>query len=86
MGWKKGQSGNPSGRKRSNWRKAFDAAIEADTEKHAQSIFEYVIELAREDNKVLIAILRKCLPDYLLAVALLEFDGYIKRLQISYFL
>ena len=63
MAFKKGQSGNPSGRKRSNWRKLFDAAIEADTKKHGQSIFEYALEQARKDNTVLVAILRKCLPD-----------------------
>lgn len=63
MGWKKGQSGNPSGRKRTQWRKHFDAAIAADTEKHKQSIFEYAIEQARKDHTVLVAILRKCLPD-----------------------
>ena len=63
MAFQKGQSGNPSGRKRSNWRKLFDAAIEADTEKHGQSIFEHAIEQARTDNTLLAAILRKCLPD-----------------------
>ena len=63
MSWKPGQSGNPSGRKRSNWRKDFDAAIKADTEKHGQSIFELAIEQARTDSTLMAAILRKCLPD-----------------------
>ncbi|NIP28941.1 MAG: hypothetical protein GWN55_04420 [Phycisphaerae bacterium] len=63
MGWKKGQSGNPSGRKRTQWRKLFDAAIEADAKKHGQSIFEYAIEQARKEPALLVAILRKCLPD-----------------------
>ena len=63
MAFKKGQSGNPSGRKRSNWREHFDAAIAADTKKHKQSIFEHAIEQARKDNTLLAAILRKCLPD-----------------------
>lgn len=63
MPFRKGQSGNPSGRKRSNWRKHFDAAIEADTKKHKQSLFEHAIEQARTDNILLAAILRKCLPD-----------------------
>ena len=63
MAWAKGESGNLSGRRRSNWRKIFDAAIDADTEKHGQSIFEYAIAEARNDNTLLAVILKKCLPD-----------------------
>lgn len=63
MSWKKGQSGNPSGRHRSSWRTDFDAALAADTKKHRQSIFEHAIAEARTDNTLLAAILRKCLPD-----------------------
>lgn len=63
MVWQKGQSGNPSGRKRAQWRKLFDAAIAVDTKKHKQSIFEHAIAEARKDNTLLASILRKCLPD-----------------------
>jgi len=75
MAWKKGQSGNPSGRKRAQWRKLFDAAIEADTKKHGQSIFEYAIEQARKDNTLLAAILRKCLPDMKVVDAQVEMES-----------
>jgi hypothetical protein len=75
MGWPKGQSGNPSGRKRTQWRKHFDAAIAADTEKHKQSIFEYAVEQARKDHTVLVAILRKCLPDLKVVDAQIEMES-----------
>ena len=63
MGCQIGKSGNPSGRKRSNWRTFFDATIEVDAKKHKQPIFEYALERARTDNKLLAVILSKCLLD-----------------------
>ena len=61
--WKKGHSGNPTGRKRSQWREHFDALIAADAKKHKESIFEHAIEQACKDNALLAAILSKCWPD-----------------------
>ena len=65
--WAAGTSGNPQGRprgtKNTTWRADFEKAIREDKNKYNQSIFEYALEQARKDNTVLVAILKKVIPD-----------------------
>lgn len=64
MGWKKGQSGNLNGRpKRQN---SYDALLEAIAiveKKQDKSILRHFIEQAFLDNKVLVAAMKKIMPD-----------------------
>lgn len=63
MAWKKGQSGNPAGRKRNEARELLEKAVHAEAKKRKKSLFEHAIERAYEDDTVLVALLRKLIPD-----------------------
>jgi hypothetical protein len=63
MPFKKGQSVNPGGKPKSEYRKMLDLAMKAKTKEHKMSLIEHAVEQAYSDNTVLTAILRKLLPD-----------------------
>jgi hypothetical protein len=63
MAWMKGQSGNPKGRVKSDARKLLEEAVAAEGKKRKKSIYQHMVERAYEDDTVLVALVRKLLPD-----------------------
>lgn len=63
MPFVKGKSGNPGGRKRDDARALLEAAIHRYERKHKVDFFDYVVLRAVKDNAVLVALLRKLVPD-----------------------
>lgn len=66
MGFKKGQSGNPKGRKPGTATKvkALEDAIKiVEKQKGKKKFLIHAVEMAYEDTKVLVAILKKIIPD-----------------------
>lgn len=72
MAFKKGQSGNPNGRKKGvpnkrtelmNAIKYVQGTKDPNTKKKRKKLLVHAIEKAYEDNTVLIALLRKLIPD-----------------------
>ncbi|MEN6414387.1 MAG: DUF5681 domain-containing protein [Veillonellales bacterium] len=64
--WKKGVTGNPKGRPRKPEAEMLREALERAKEKHnGIHLIEHAVDLAYHDNNVLIAILKKILPDQL---------------------
>ena len=61
--WRKGQSGNPKGKPKSDFRKMMDAALTAESKAKGISLIRHAVKQAYKDNAVLVAILRKVLPD-----------------------
>lgn len=61
--WNKGESGNPHGRHKSKWSLLLDKAIQAEQKKHRRNLIRHIVAEAYEDNTVLVALLRKILPD-----------------------
>jgi len=63
MPFQKGQSGNPSGKRKGEFRKMMEAALAAESKAKGMSLIRHAVKKAYEDNSVLIAILKKILPD-----------------------
>jgi len=63
MPFQKGQSGNPSGKAKSEFRKMMDAALAAESKAQGISLIRHAVKKTYTDNSVLIAILKKILPD-----------------------
>ena len=65
MAWKKGQSGNPAGRKKGspNKRDALLDAIRQVQLKKGKKLLVHAVEQAYGDKTVLIALLKKIVPD-----------------------
>jgi hypothetical protein len=63
MPWKKGQSGNPAGKPKTDARKLLEAAIAAESKKRGKSLYQHMVERAFEDDTVLLGLARKLLPD-----------------------
>jgi len=61
--WKKGQSGNPKGLQKGEARTLLDEAIAAVGIVKKKTLFRHAVEQAYVDNKVLVAILKKVVPD-----------------------
>jgi len=59
----KGVSGNPGGRPLNEWRTALDDAIRQVQKKKRKKLMVHAVEQAYKDNTVLVAILKKLLPD-----------------------
>ena len=59
----KGVSGNPNGRQRSEWRDELEEAIRVVQGKKRKKLMIHIVEQAYKDNKVLVALLKKLLPD-----------------------
>lgn len=59
----KGQSGNPKGRPPVPEIEALRQAIRAVQQKKGKTLLQHAIEESYKDNKLLVAILRKILPD-----------------------
>jgi hypothetical protein len=77
--WKVGETGNPNGRPRKPEVELLREALETAKTKHGKHLIEHAIELAYKDNNVLIAILRKILPDQLEGKG---FDQLIKNVIV----
>ena len=66
MRWKKGQSGNPRGRPRglkSKYSQELEAAIEIVEKSKDQKLLVRAVEMAYVDSRMMIAILKKLIPD-----------------------
>ena len=76
MAFKKGQSGNPKGRPKgsANKRDELWQAINKIQKGKSRTLIEHAITKAYEDNTILVAILRKLIPD-LKAVEITGADG-----------
>ncbi len=61
--WQKGQSGNPKGRPPRPEIQQLREAIERVQKKKKVDLLEHMVERAYEDNKVLIALAKKIVPD-----------------------
>lgn len=61
--WKKGQSGNPNGRPPKPEAEMLREALELCAKKKNKHLINHAVELAYTDTAVLIAILKKILPD-----------------------
>jgi hypothetical protein len=59
----KGVSGNPSGGALSQWRSELEDAINTVQKRKRKKLMVHAVEQSYKDNKVLIAILKKILPD-----------------------
>ena len=59
----KGVSGNPNGRQRSEWRDELEDAIRVVQGKKRKKLMIHIVEQAYKDNRVLVALLKKLLPD-----------------------
>ena len=63
MAWKKGQSGNAKGRKKSEVRLAFEKAVRAVEKKKKKDFFIHVVECAWTDSSLMKEVLKKLVPD-----------------------
>ncbi len=84
----KGKSGNPNGKPKgtlSHYTYDLDAAIKLVEKRKRKKFLIHVVETAYEDNKVLVAVLKKIVPDrkYLEADVVFNHDDWIKRLDES---
>lgn len=64
--WVKGVSGNPKGKTvgaTNKWRRKLDEAIAIIENKKKQHLLHRAIEMAYEDPRVMVAVLKKILPD-----------------------
>lgn len=61
--WKKGQSGNPSGRKKSDVRVAFEKAVKEVEKAKGKKFFLHVVECAWTDPGLMKEVLKKLVPD-----------------------
>lgn len=59
----KGVSGNPSGKRIHSWRNELEDAIRIVEKKKRKKFMVYAVEKAYTDNHVLVAVLKKLLPD-----------------------
>ena len=63
MPWKKGQSGNPNGAVRKPEIELFRQAIAKVEKEQNKSLLEHAVKKAFESENVLIALMKKILPD-----------------------
>jgi hypothetical protein len=63
MGYAPGESGNPGGKPKSEYRRMLDQYIAAKTKQKKKSVVQHIVDRAYEDDTVLVALLRKILPD-----------------------
>lgn len=60
----KGKSGNPAGRKKGkNAMDELRAAIKTEEKKHKRTLMQQFVARAYEDSSVMVALMRKILPD-----------------------
>ncbi len=86
MQWKKGQSGNPKGRKKGSknkYRRGLDEAIAAVETAKGKALLQQAVEMAYEDPRMMAAILKKILPDmrHIEAEVSAVHDDWIKLLE-----
>jgi hypothetical protein len=62
-GWKKGQSGNPKGRGKSESRKLFEKAIKQVEKEKKKKYFKHVIECSWTEPSLMKEVLKKLVPD-----------------------
>jgi hypothetical protein len=61
--WKKGVSGNPNGLKKGEFRRLLEKAIAASNKVEKLSLAEHTVMRARVNDAVLVALLKKFVPD-----------------------
>ena len=63
MPWKKGQSGNPTGRVKNPEIAFLRQAIEEVDKEYKESFYKYIAKRARKNDQMAIAVLKKFVPD-----------------------
>jgi len=78
--WKKGQSGNPNGRPKGTTRTnlLMDAIAKVEKQKGKKKFLIHAVEQAYTDTRVLVAILKKIIPDLKAIEVTGSGDGSIK--------
>jgi hypothetical protein len=61
--WKRGESGNPVGMKKGEFRRLLEKAIAASDKVEKLSLAEHTVQRARASDAVLVALLKKFVPD-----------------------
>ena len=81
MKWEKGQSGNPSGRPKENWKKLLDEEIRAEGKRRDTTPFKRLAELFYESTAAALGIKDCYIPKLRTIEA--KIDGQFLRLSIS---
>lgn len=89
MGYKPGQSGNPKGRPKGaldKWKKELESAIRRAEKAKDQKFLDRVMEKAWDSETLMIAIMKKIVPDCKSAdqtINIVTHDDWIKRLDAA---
>ena len=86
MSFKKGQSGNPNGRPKGSKNKVTSElydAIKAIEKEKGKALFKHFVERGYKNDKVLIALIRKLVPDKLQTDIDLDADIIFKLLDVD---
>ena len=76
--WKPGQSGNPLGRPKNSAKDELERSIRRVQERKNKKLLDHFVERAYEDNTVLIAVIKKLVPDIKLVESEFKTDNTIR--------